>query len=57
MAKIWMQGKERFMCRVCENEEIEPGQKTARYAARHLSGRRKARMKRLTRKKDEAGLC
>lgn len=27
MAKIWMQGKERFMCRVCENEEIEPGQK------------------------------
>lgn len=27
MAKIWMQGKERFMCRVCENEEIELGQK------------------------------
>ena len=27
MAKIWMQGKERFMCPVCENEEIEPRQK------------------------------
>ena len=27
MAKIWMQGKERFMCPVCENERIEPGQK------------------------------
>lgn len=27
MAKIWMQGKERFMCPVCENEEIELGQK------------------------------
>lgn len=27
MAKIWMQGKERFMCPVCKNEEIELGQK------------------------------
>lgn len=27
MAKIWMQGKEMFMCPVCENERIEPGQK------------------------------
>ena len=27
MAKILMQGKERFMCPVCENEEIELGQK------------------------------
>ena len=27
MAKILMQGKERFMCPVCENERIEPGQK------------------------------
>lgn len=26
MAKIWIQGKERFMCPVCENERIEPGQ-------------------------------
>lgn len=27
MAKIWTQGKERFMCPVCKNEEIELGQK------------------------------
>lgn len=27
MAKIWMQGKERFMCPVCKNEELELGQK------------------------------
>lgn len=27
MAKILIQGKERFMCPVCENERIEPGQK------------------------------
>lgn len=27
MAKILTQGKERFMCPVCENERIEPGQK------------------------------
>ena len=26
MAKILMQGKEKFMCPVCENERIEPGQ-------------------------------
>ena len=25
MAKIWTQGKERFMCPVCKNEEIELG--------------------------------
>lgn len=27
MAKIWMQGKERFMCPVCKNKELELGQK------------------------------
>ncbi len=26
MAKIWMQGKEMFMCPVCENEMIKLGQ-------------------------------
>ena len=25
MAKIWMQGKEMFMCPVCENERISAG--------------------------------
>ena len=27
MAKIWIQGKERFMCPACKNEEIDLGQK------------------------------
>lgn len=26
MAKIWIQEKERFICPVCENEELELGQ-------------------------------
>ena len=46
MAKILMQGKERFMCPVCENGGLSRGRNTARYAVRHLSGRRKARMER-----------
>jgi len=36
---------------------LSRGRNTARYAARHLSGRRKARMKRLTQKDEQGNWC
>ena len=48
MAKILMQGKERFMCPVCENERIEPGQKYCQICGEALEWEEEARAERLS---------